>query len=164
MRISSIVLSLLVGGMGLAGCRSPTDTQAVQDLGPEQEHEVILRAGYSGFNSSERLVVRNDSHWADVWQTAFALQTPVPPLPAIDFSTEMVLVAALGARPSGGYGIAIDELAPEGNGIAVLVTATSPGSTCFTTQAITQPVEIVRVHAVPGAVSFQERARTHQCN
>ena len=163
-RISSIVLSLLFGGIGLAGCGSPADTEAAQDLGPEQKGEVILRAGYSGFPTSERVVVRDDGQWEAIWEKAFALQASVPLRPAIDFATEMVVVAALGSRPTGGYGIAIEDLETRGTELAVFVTATSPGPSCFTTQAITQPVEMVRVRSVSGPVSFHERSLIHQCN
>lgn len=160
----SIILSLFLGGFGVAGCHSPVDTDALENLAPEQEGEVILRAGYSGFGTSERVVVRSASHWEAIWEQAFALQTDVPPRPAIDFATEMVLVVALGSRPTGGYGIAIEDLVTGGTGLSVLVAATSPGPSCGTTQAVTQPVEIVRVHAVSGEVSFNERSLVHQCD
>jgi hypothetical protein len=158
-----ILLCLSLVGV-LAGCQSASSPEVVHDSTSEENGEVILRANSSGFNTPERFVVRNGSQWASVWQTAFALQTPVPPRPAVDFATEMVVVAALGARPSGGYGITIDDLVAEGGGLTVFVTATSPGRTCFTTQAFTQPVEMVRVRAVPGPVSFHERSRTHDCD
>lgn len=162
--IRAIIISLFLGGIGAAGCSSPVATEALQDLGPEQEGEVVLNLGYSGFAVSERVVVRSDRHWKAIWEKAFEIQTPVPPRPAIDFATEMVVVAALGSRPTGGYGIVITDLETRGTKLEVLVTASSPGSSCFTTQALTQPVVMVRVRAVPGPVAFRERSLVYQCD
>lgn len=161
---AALVFGLTFSCLGMVGCHSPVATDPFQSLGPEQQGEVILQAGYSGFDTSERIVVRSAEHWAAIWDKAFELQTAVPPSPAIDFSTEMVLVAALGSRPSGGYQIAITDLASGRGGLAVVVTATSPGPRCLTTAAITQPVEIIRVQAASGPVTFQDRSRINQCS
>jgi hypothetical protein len=162
--IRAIIISLFFGGIGAAGCSSPVATEALQDLGPEPEGEVILHIGYSGFAVSERVVVRSDPHWKAIWEKAFETQASAPPHPAIDFETEMVVVAALGARPTGGYGIQITDLETRGTELEALVTASSPGPSCYNTQAITQPVMMVRVRAVPGPVAFRERSLVYQCD
>jgi hypothetical protein len=75
----------------------------------------------------------------------------------------MILVAALGARPSGGYDIAIESVAPAKGRAVALVTNTVPGEKCYTTAAITQPVVMVRVGAEADRVRFLEQTKTHSC-
>jgi hypothetical protein len=65
--------------------------------------------------------------------------------------------------PSGGYDIAIEGVAPEAGGAAVLVATTAPGDDCFTTAAITEPVVMLRAGAVEGLIRFHEQAETHSC-
>ena len=158
------VLALLLGGIALGACGSSSHAEALREaVTGVDSGAVLLHAASSGFGESDRFVVRDSVHWARVWDTAFARQAPVPPLPAVDFATEMVVVAALGTRPSGGYDIVIEGMASEAGGAAVLVATTAPGDDCFTTAAITEPVVMVRVGTVAGPIRFHERAETHSC-
>jgi len=158
------VLSLLLGGLSLGACGSSSHLEAPREaVTGVDSGTVLLHAAYSGFSESDRFVVRDSARWARVWATAFARQTPVPPLPSVDFAREMIVVAALGARPSGGYDIAIAGVAPGAGGVAVLVVTTAPGDDCFTTAAITEPVVMVRVGAVAGLIRFHEQAETRSC-
>jgi len=158
------VLSLLLGGLPLGACGSSSHPEAPREaVTGVDSGAVLLHASYSGFSESDRLVVRDSAHWAGVWATAFARQTPVPPLPAVDFARDMVVVAALGARPGGGHDIAIEGVAPEVGGAAVFVATTAPGDDCVTTAAITEPVVMLRVGAVAGPIRFHERAVTRSC-
>lgn len=53
-----------------------------------------------------RLVIKNRDEFSNFWKRLTARVPPgqwVPPLPEIDFSKEMVVVAAMGRRPSPGY-------------------------------------------------------------
>jgi hypothetical protein len=158
------VLALLFGALPLSACGSNSHPEAPRDAVTELDAgSVLLHAGYSGFDDPERLVVRDSVHWAGVWATAFERQTRVPPLPAVDFAREMVVVAALGARPSGGYDITIEGVVEELGGAVVFVVATSPGDDCYTTAAITEPVIMLRAAAVAGRIRFEERAETRSC-
>jgi PrcB C-terminal len=157
-------LSVLVGAIALSACGSGSHPEAPREVLGADSSAVLLRAEYSGFTKAERLVVRSSVQWADVWATAFAQQTPVAALPDVDFSTEAVIVAASGTRPSGGYHIAIESVTQETGGIGVVVRTTSPGGSCVTTAALTQPVIMLRVDASAGPIRFHERSVTHACN
>lgn len=119
---------------------------------------------YSGLDRPARLVVRDAFTWQNVWSEIHRRQSPVPSLPAIDFSREAIVVVALGARSSGGYGILLAGAAESGaNEIAVTVHSTSPGPNCVTTQAFTQPVDIARLPLRGGTVRFLERNEVSDC-
>jgi PrcB C-terminal len=119
---------------------------------------------YSGFDKPARLVVRDALTWQVVWNQIYLRQSPVPPLPPIDFSREMMVVVALGSHSTGGYSILLDSAAEAANnGIAVIVDSSSPGSNCIVTEAFTQPVDVARVPLRHGAVSFVERSHVSDC-
>jgi hypothetical protein len=119
---------------------------------------------YSGLDSPQRLVVRDDASWQTLWNEIHSRGTPVPPVPAIDFSREMIVVAAMGTRSTGGYGILLESASEYGtDGIAISVLSISPGSNCGVTLAFTTPVDIARLPLHPGPVRFIERGETTVC-
>jgi hypothetical protein len=159
------VLSVLFGGLSLGACGSSSHPEAPQEVVTELDPgALLLHLGYSGFGESARLVVRDSAEWAVLWATAFARQSTVPPLPAVNFARDMVLVAALGTRPSGGYDITIEGVAPEVEGAVVRVTTTVPGEECYTTAVITEPVVMLRVSAVAGRIRYLEQTETRSCD
>jgi hypothetical protein len=120
-------------------------------------------AFYSGLDKPDRIVVRDPVTWQIVWRDVWRGFSEVPPLPAVDFSREMILVAALGARSTGGYGIVINGANEAGNGgINVNIRSISPLN-CVVTEAFTQPVDIARLPLRGGRVEFTERSEVHQC-
>ena len=119
---------------------------------------------YSGLDKPARLVVRDPATWQAIWNQIYLRQTPVPPLPRIDFSHDMILVAALGSRSTGGFSILLGEASEAANdGVTVIVDSSSPGSNCIVTEAFTQPVDIARLPLRDGAVSFVERSHVSDC-
>jgi len=46
----------------------------------------------------------------------------------------------------------------------VIVTATSPGNRCVTTQALTQPVEVIRLPQGLEPMAFQRQAVVRDCS
>ena len=118
---------------------------------------------YSGLTDRQRLVVRDAVTWTQVWDRIWHGRSPVPELPQIDFAGEMVVVAALGQRPTGGYDILVDSAEANQEGLTVRVRTISPGRTCMVTQALTQPVDIARLPRTEGAVRFEDRAEARVC-
>ncbi len=125
--------------------------------------EHLFTEVYSGIKDARRLVIRDAAGWAALWDAVVGARTPRPQPPAVDFNREMVIVAAMGQRGTGGYAISIDEVRREDDGLAVVVRETSPGSGCFLTQAFTAPVTAVRLPASDAPVRFIERKETQDC-
>jgi hypothetical protein len=84
-------------------------------------------------------------------------------MPAIDFGREMIIVAALGTRPSGGFGIYLDSAATMNDTLVVYVRTVRPGATCGTTAALTAPVDLARAPLLALPARFVERATVHEC-
>ena len=113
----------------------------------------------SGFEERERLVVRDPATWATVWDRLIGSQRPKPALPEVDFNRHMVLVASSGTKPSGGFTLAIERY--EGGTAHVLFT--SPGRSCGTTAALTNPADAVLVPRTGNSVQWADRNSTHEC-
>jgi hypothetical protein len=116
----------------------------------------------SGFLQRERRVIRTGTDWQAAWQTLVKNSEPKPAAPAVDFTRDMVVLAAMGTRSSGGYSI---QLRAFESSLAVFaeVVETSPGPTCMVTAALTQPVTLLLVPARAGDVKFIERSETRSC-
>lgn len=91
------------------------------------------------------VVVHNEREWRDLWSRIWKRQRAIPPLPTVDFSREMLVVAAMGERPTGAYAIRIDDVVDKGEELVTTVTRVSPGSRCGAGAVLTSPMDIVRV-------------------
>lgn len=133
--------------------REPCDS-----CGPRNSLEV-----YSGIADKQRLVIRDREAWRDVWKRIYSLRSPTPPLPEIDFAREMLVVAAMGEQSNGGYGILIDSASERDKSLEIKVRSISPGKGCMTTQALTAPVDVVRLPKSERAIVFREIEMAHDC-
>lgn len=118
---------------------------------------------YSGLEDRRRAVLRTEAEWRELWNEIAGRQVPPPEPLEVDFELRMVIVAAMGSRPTGGHAIAIESVRAEGDRIVVGVVETSPGAGCMTTQAFTAPVVAVTVEKRPGDAVFVERAVSEPC-
>lgn len=160
--------------LAAAGCASdgatPPDLRTLRD-GAAQRVE-IARFGpgsgplthTSGVRESARLVVRDDALWRATWAAIWSPFRPEPDLPPVDFAREMVAVAALGERSSGGHAIVVDSASLDGATLVVHVRTVTSGPRCYVTAALTQPVDAVRLPRHDGAVRFSERAEVFRCD
>ena len=113
----------------------------------------------SGIDTPQRKVIRDDSTFAQFWQSLGAGQRPV-----VDFTRDVVIAVAAGQRQTGGYAIAVQRVARAGMAMTVDVVETAPGPGCWTTQQITQPVDVVVVAAADApSFSFSDQTRSQGC-
>lgn len=125
--------------------------------------EGLLGCIYSGLTQRERRVLTTPGELADVWARAHSRGSPQPPLPAVDFSREHVVLAAMGEQRSGGYGITVQAPVQAGEAREVTVLEWSPGEGCIVTDALTQPFALRRIPSTGGPVRFVERTQVIDC-
>jgi PrcB C-terminal len=113
----------------------------------------------SGFDTPVRLIIRDQTAWEEFWQTMHVNELPQPAVPGIDFTTRMVVAAAMGTRNSGGYSIRISSV----SGGTAHVLATSPGTGCIVAGVITHPVDAAVIPRIEGTIRFEESAEVHDC-
>jgi hypothetical protein len=163
LRAATVLIA--VCGIGIAGCQAVTSPDRAPNAptDPQPVTPVAFEV-YTGFREPARLVVRDAEQWADAWSRLFATRSEPPARPAIDFSTDMVLVAAQGGQGSSGYSISIDRATARGGTLLVDVTSSSADQRCIWLAVITSPVMMVRVPASNSRVEFVEHARVNSCD
>jgi hypothetical protein len=123
---------------------------------------VLLSTPYSRLEERARVVVRDAAEWTRYRDLLAGAPGGAPP-PTVDFERDMVIVVALGQRPTGGYEIEVSQVVRADTLLTVTVTETTPGRSCMTTQAFTAPAVAVRVPRFVGQVRFSEVQRTREC-
>jgi hypothetical protein len=145
-----------VGLLALGGCHPSTPS-----MEPLPSEARLFHAQASIYSQPTRLIVRDSTQWPEVWRTVTDASPSVGPArPDIDFTREMVVVAAAGTRP-GGDEISIDSVAERSGMLRVVVTTQQLCQGTFWTG---NPIDVVRVPRVEGRVQFLERVgRTQRC-
>lgn len=162
-RYGAVALAVVLGAWACSDTASPRGEPGANIPVVRLRSEPYSFAFYSGLDKPDRIVIRDAVTWQIVWKDVWRGFSEVPPLPAVDFSREMILVAALGAHSTGGYGIIIDGANEAANGgINVTIRSISPLN-CLVTEAFTQPIDIARLPIRTGRVEFTERSEVHQC-
>lgn len=117
----------------------------------------------NGFQTDKsfRLVIRSSDEWQDFWKRFTGSIPPsngIPPPPEVDFSKEMVIVAAMGQRPTSGYWVFIDGACEVDGQVEVFVSnvekPTCKGWGVFT--ALTYPADAVRIPQTDLPIVFRE--------
>lgn len=159
-----LFLPLLAGACDRdpVGLEPPEDWQ--ENLTPsDPETRFLASDAMTGIEQSRRLVLRNEADWVEVWELWNRTVEPKPELPAVDFATEMVVVAAMGSRPSSGFAIGVDTVAEEPARVLISTFTVRPGD-CGVLAVITAPAVAVAIPTTQKPVSFTNTAYVHDCN
>jgi hypothetical protein len=146
----------LAAGVLLAACAA---------AGPEDVEvpfEALVSETHSGLVEERREVVRDETGWARLWDEIYASVTPRPSRPAVDFARDMLVVAATGTRPSGGFAIRVTGVTQRGDDLEVTVLETCPPPGAMVTMELTRPVAVVSVPRLALVPRFTER-RSASC-
>jgi hypothetical protein len=112
------------------------------------------------FRDSVRLVVRDATSWPGVWAQATSTQATPPPLPAVDFAHEMVVVVGAG-HMSPGDQIRVDSAGQHAGTYSVVVRTILA---CHPFAADAYPLAVVQVPRTDKPVAFTERRERAACN
>lgn len=157
--------ALLLLAVGAGGCfrhhAPPPAPQAAPALAPISPLARLYYDNGGGIQDSVRMVVRDASTLAGVWQRATSGQSAPASLPNVDFSKEMVIVAGAG-RMTPDDQIRVDSVgvrkeSADGRVRDVLTAWVSTIESCRKFRADAYPVEIVRVRRFDGTVRFAEQ-------
>ncbi len=156
--IVAIVALLVVGGAVAYFMRTP-----VTRLGDVVPFETVKKDFHGGVEAGENVAVTGEAEWTTLWNQMAANITPKPPVPAIDFSKEMVIGVFLGIKPTGGYSIEVTRIAESADRITVYVREVSPGPNCRVTEALTNPYHIVKIETSSKQVDFSVTKDVTEC-
>jgi hypothetical protein len=109
----------------------------------------------SGISRAEHVVARDQKQWQALWQR----HAPGRPLPAVDFTRNLVVAVFLGSRPSGGYQVEISGVRQEGDTLIVQWREAVPGPGQVAAQVLTSPSHLVTVPRHAGDIRFEKVAQ-----
>ncbi len=116
---------------------------------------------HGGIAERSRLVIRDRDAFKKLWDQIVGVQSDKQPLPDVDFSREILVVAAMGERPSGGFEIIVDRACEVDNHLEVFVRSVDFSSCGMQVQVLTAPVDIVRIPRTELSVVFRETEVSH---
>jgi hypothetical protein len=128
--------ALLILLMLLFGCTAAT--------GGDIEFSTLARGdnapGITGrLNEAITDPISFESFWTDIYQGI----DPIPDIPKVDFTKDMVIAVSPGMMLTGGYDAEIVKVENKENGLNVTVLLTRPSGTV--TEALTQPHHIIKL-------------------
>jgi hypothetical protein len=102
-----------------------------------------------------REVIREEVQFLKLWaEHASDVNRPALP-PEVDFETEMVVVVAMGNRPTGGYLTEVVDMELKGRTLKVLVGEREPVPGATQVQRVTQPFQFVALPLMTSRVEFR---------
>ena len=115
----------------------------------------------NGFRSEKgkRFIIKNRDEFNDFWKQFTA---PIPPengeipLPEVDFSKDMVIITAMGMRPTSGYWTVIDGACEVDGQVEVFVTSVEDTSCMGVFTAVTYPADAVRIPKTDLPIVFRD--------
>ena len=137
----------------------PADAVAIESESVVEISSMLI----GGPQEATRSVVRDEQGWLEFWGSLTAVMSPAAEPPTVDFTGDMVLVAAMGRRATSGYAISVEGVYSSDGTLYVDVLESSPGAGCFLAQAITAPFTAVRVPVHAGSVEFVTREEVRPC-
>jgi hypothetical protein len=100
-------------------------------------------------------VIREEVEFLKLWaEHASDVNRPALP-PEVDFEKEMVMVVAMGNRPTGGYLTEVVDMELKGRKLKVLVGEREPVPGVIQVQRVTQPFQFVALPMVTGRIEFR---------
>lgn len=158
-KISVILITIVL----FAGCDSTgLDNDFFNDADEIGFEEV--EAGFYGTVTNQNLVLREEAQFVEFWDSLHQNKTPIPELPDVDFSSQMVLASTMETQPTGGYNIEIVGVRLKNGILGVKVLNTIPGDGCITTQALTTPYHLVKLDKRSEEIQFFEEEQINECN
>jgi hypothetical protein len=132
-------------------------------LEPYDAVDHLYKNAKSQLPSGVRLAIMDTADWAAIWRRVVGTSSPAP-VPAVDFSREMLLVVGMGQAPCMGYQINVDTVfRDKDKRIYAVVRERHHGSRCGCLNEVVSPVDVVRVPRTVRPVTFLERRETNVC-
>lgn len=140
-----------------AGCGGQSDP--TPDPEPV-EFEVVGRGQSASLDhDTTEAVIRTEGEWEAYQEQLRSTRE----FTSVDFSEEMVLVAARQAN-SGGYSIEINAVERLPEEIIVRYSVAIPDDACITTMGRTTPYQVVKIPQSEVEVRFESRREVYRCS
>jgi molybdate transport system regulatory protein len=108
---------------------------------------------YSGIRTPRAELISRADIWQRTWDEIVSGRSPAPPLPAVDFNTNILIFVALGQTADSCKRIAVENVERRDGELLVRVKETRPPASCSCPPVVVNPVHVVSIpRAATGAV------------
>lgn len=128
------------------------DEGAASQGGAAVTMRTIEKGAESNVDAARQSVARTNAEWTALWK-AHEFDRP---LPAVNFSREMVVAVFMGSRPTAGFAIEVVSATEQSGALVVKYRETAPPRDALTAQILTAPFHIVAVPKTAGDVKFEK--------
>ena len=149
------LLLLMWVGILTQGCGQLT-TKPSTSLPIEQVHHERR----SGARHQREEVITTAARWREVWDEIVSDRYPKPPIPAVDFSSTVLIYVARGETGDVCRGTSIARVELRDDRFEVFVDDTRPPMSCVCPPVSGQPVHVVAVRRAARRAAFQYRSTT----
>lgn len=140
-RLTRVLASLLLSPLILSGCIAQSSHSEAQENNEMSETaKAVASYSHCGLTAPGLVLATSPGDWQKL-SNVFGSQMPAWP----DESDRWMLVAALGQKRSGGYGVGFSESVMDGRELVVRVSVSSPDPDAMVTQALTTPCLVVEL-------------------
>jgi hypothetical protein len=150
----------LAGVCLLAGC-APTTPSPPLVLSPLESNGSLIP--HAGREVRGPVIVRDAVAWESLWAEIHQKFTPVPPLPVVDFTAEIVVGFALGLKPSSGFSVRLHDPTWRRGVVTIEVEETNPGPGCAVLTVMTSPLHLARLTRSDGPIEFDPTSIIKNC-
>ena len=105
----------------------------------------LKKGAFSGIREAKQEVVKSADAWQKIWKQHATAGGESDKIPAVDFSKEMVVLATMGTKRTGGYIIEIVGVEAQDKALKISLKKSSPPPDAMTIQALTAPFHFVAV-------------------
>ncbi len=116
----------------------------------------LVSGQYSGLTEKTYQLINSQEELNSVWQEIYSIQIPPPPVPAVNFSKNSILLVALGEQKTSGYSIEIVKIEATSKEARVYLNLIFPSQASILLPALTQPFMLVKTPKINKAVQFVE--------
>lgn len=148
-----------------APARSGASSARPSSTGRERlQVDSLYQNGLSGFHQAIQEVVRDSAQWSSLWGKAVSSYiTRKPSIPAVDFSSHMVVVIGTGSHSVNGFEVRIDSAVVHDSVLTVYWADVGPGPSCIAGSGPSWPAMIVKVPRRAEPVRFEARVLRTKC-
>lgn len=132
---------------------------APQDAGDAIPFRVIEENNMSGFSTGMEKFISSEKDWVAIWMERQGNLAAKRLHPEIDFDRDVVIVAALGRKNTGGYSVDITRVIRTKDDIRIYLKKTAPPADAKLPAVVTSPFIFARMKKPDRPVVFLDEPR-----
>ena len=141
----------------LAGCGNTPETPPSEPT-PEPITFRLVGQGQQALLGATELLI----HDAETWRLYADSLRPVQPFDSVDFTEEMILLAAV-PEPEAGHSVVFETVVQTPDSLVARYVVSEPADDCPTTPVATVPFQVIRLPRTEGPVRFEHETEPYRC-